>query len=304
MSTTTRPAHRHPWSGLDTGSPSATIGVLGVPFDNAVTFRQGAAQAPSRIRANTPYVAPITEEGVILRTISLCDYGDVERDLDWERYFAAVTQQAAQTLKHPFALFIGGDHSVGIPLLRAFSEQSTEPFGVLHLDAHTDLINEYEGHRWSHACTARRVLEYPNIQPEHYVFGGIRSWVEEELMFLVDHPEIMVHTARNIYQRGISATAADMIARLRGLNRIYLTLDIDCLDPAFAPGTGTPESGGLSTPELVELLRLLFADLPIVAMDIVEIAPPLDYSDITVTAAIKVLYEIFGWFQQRKPQDV
>lgn len=293
------PAHRKPWSAMTTDSPDALIGLMGVPFDDATSFRKGAAQAPDRIRRSTPYIAPITEEGVILKDFTVRDYGDVERDLLWERYFETVNERAREVLKHPFALFIGGDHSVSIPLIQAFSQQATEDFGVLHLDAHTDLADTYEGHPWSHACTERRVLEYPHMKPEHLVFCGIRTYVEQELVFLKENPAIPVHSARSIHQRGIEAVAQDVIARLSGLKSIYLTLDIDCLDPAFAPGTGTPEAGGLTTRQLLEFLRLIFAALPIRAMDIVEVAPPLDYSDITTWAAIKVIYEVFGWLHGR-----
>lgn len=277
----------------------APVAIMGVPFDNAVSFRKGAAQAPENIRRSIPFIAPITEEGLLLDGFTVRDYGDVERDLNWERYFDTVTERAAQALKHPFALFIGGDHSVSIPLIKAFSQQATEDFGVLHLDAHPDLADTYEGHPWSHACTERRVLEYPHMKPEHLVFCGIRAYVEEEVVFLKENPGITVHSARSIHQRGMEAVAQDVIARLSGLSSIYLTLDIDCLDPAHAPGTGTPEAGGLSTRQLLEFLRLIFAALPIRAMDIVEVAPPLDYSDITTWAAIKIIYETFGWLYQR-----
>jgi agmatinase len=88
---------------------------MGVPFDGAVSFRKGAAQAPASIRAHTHYMPPITEEGHLLNGLTICDYGDAERDLNWERYFASVAEQALTVLDHPFALFLGGDHSVTSP---------------------------------------------------------------------------------------------------------------------------------------------------------------------------------------------
>jgi len=296
---TITPTHRKQWSGLVTDNPQAHIGILGVPFDGAVSFRKGAAQAPERIRQLTPHVAPITEEGLILTGVDIFDYGDVERDLDWSRYFDTVAQQASLALEHPFTIFLGGDHSVTIPLLQAFDAKINAPYGILHIDAHTDLIDSFEGHRWSHACTERRALEFPHSRADRLVFCGIRAWLEEELDFLKAHPEITLHTARQMHLRGIAATADAVIERLQDVEHIYLTLDIDCLDPAYAPGTGTPEAGGLTTRELLEFLRRIFAALPIRAMDIVEVAPPLDYSDITTVAAVKILYEVFGWLQNR-----
>lgn len=297
------PAHRWLWSGLSSDDPDAEAGVLGVPFDNATSFRKGAAFAPARIREITPHVAASTEEGYRLAGLRIRDYGDVSLDLNWERYFATVEAQAAQVLQHPFALFLGGDHSVTIPLVAAFSQTVAGRFGILHFDAHPDLMDEFEGHRWSHACTERRVLELPNVEPRHLVFVGLRSWIHDELAFLTAHPEIGVHNAREVYRRGIEAVARDVVSQLQDVDAVYCTLDIDGLDPAYAPGTGTPESGGLSTRELLELLRIVFGRLPIRAMDVVEVAPPLDCADITSIAAVKVIYEVFGWVKQKLDQE-
>jgi agmatinase len=289
------PPHRYLWSGLSSDDPASEVGVLGVPFDNATSFRKGAAFAPDRMRQITPHVAPATEEGRSLRGLRVRDYGDVPLDLNWERYFAAVEAQAAQVLRHPLALFLGGDHSVTIPLVAAFSRTVSRQVGVVHFDAHPDLGDTYSGHRWSHACTERRALELPNVAPQHLVFVGLRSWMTEEIEFLRAHPEIGVHTARDVYCQGIEAVAQEVVRQLAGVEAVYFTLDIDGLDPAYAPGTGTPEAGGLSTRELLELLRVVFAQLPVRAMDIVEVAPPLDHADVTSFAALKVIYEVFGW---------
>ncbi len=296
---TIRPAHRRSWSGLCNDDSAAEIGILGVPFDNATTFRKGAALAPTQIRKITPHTAPVTEEGYRLEGLRVCDYGDVSIDLNWERYFATVEAQATQALRHPLALFLGGDHSVTIPLTAAFNKTVAEPFGVVHLDAHLDLVNEYVGHPWAHACTGRRVVELPNVEPRYVAFAGIRSWLDEELAFLEAHPEIGVHTARDIYRRSVETVAEDMVAQLQDVDAVYVTLDIDILDPAYAPGTGTPEAGGLSSRELFELLRIIFARLPVRALDIVEVAPPLDCNDITSFAAVKAIYEVFGWMKEK-----
>lgn len=291
----TKPSHRKIWSGLATQLDNAGVGILGIPFDGATSFRKGAALAPERIRSITPHIAPFTEEGQSLETITIHDYGDVESDLNWERYFDSVRQGALQALKHEFAIFLGGDHSITIPLVQAFSEDDASDFGIIHIDSHTDLMDSFDGHRWSHACTGRRNLEYGNIAPEHYAFIGIRSWLQEELDFLKANPGVQVHSARSVFRQGISEIAKQVIQQFEGVGRIYLTLDIDCLDPAYAPGTGTPEAGGLSTRELLELLRLLMEALPIQAMDIVEVSPPLDSADITSMAAIKIIYEMLGF---------
>jgi agmatinase len=117
------------------------------------------------------------------------------------------------------------------------------------------------------------------------------------LEYYAAHPEIGWHTARRVYQRGIEAVARDVIAQMKGVEAVYMSLDIDGIDPACTPGTGTPEHGGPTTRECLEFLRLIFAELPVKAMDIVEVSPPLDISDVTSLAALKVIYEVFGFVQ-------
>jgi agmatinase len=290
--------HRALWSGLSSPNADAEIGLLGVPFDNAVSWRGGARHAPQRIRSITPHLGRTTEEGIPL-TVRVKDYGDIESDLNWERFFAATEAAAAQIIqgRHRLALFLGGDHSVGIPLFKAFAQSFTGPVGYIQFDSHADLADTFEGHAWSHACTARRNLEQPNLAPEHVAFVGLRSFLTEELAYYAAHPGLGWHTARSLYRRGLEAVAGDIIAQMQETEAVYLSLDIDGLDPACAPGTGTPEHGGPTTRECLEFLRLIFAALPVRAMDIVEVSPPLDISDITSLAALKVMYEVFGWVQ-------
>jgi agmatinase len=286
------------WSSLISQDNDAEIGVLGVPFDNAVSWRSGTRHAPQRIRSITPYLAFITEEGTILK-VRVKDYGDMESDLNWERFFEATEISAAEIIKgqHKLAFFLGGDHSVGIPLFKAFAKSFAGPVGYIQFDSHADLADYHEGHLWSHANTARRNLEQPNFSPFHLAFVGLRSFLTEELEYYAANPEIGWHTARSVYQRGIEAVARDVIAQMKGVEAVYMSLDIDGIDPACTPGTGTPEHGGPTTRECLEFLRLIFAELPVKAMDIVEVSPPLDISDVTSLAALKVMYEVFGFVQ-------
>lgn len=295
MATKIDPPHRQVWSGLASDDPDAEIGVLGIPFDGASSFRKGSAEAPNRIRSLTPHTAPFTEDGTPLVGLRVRDYGDVEAGLRCEAFSAAVQEAAAAALGHPFALFLGGDHSVTAPLVTAAARTIDSPLGILHLDAHLDLMDTFEGQSWSHACTARRVLDLPNVEPSLFAFVGTRSWLDDERVYLANHPEIGVHTAHDVFTHGIEATADSVCRQLAGAASVYVTIDIDVLDPAFAPGTGTPEAGGLSTRDLLEVLRRVFRDLAVRALDLVEIAPLLDHGDITSFAAIKTLYEVFGW---------
>jgi agmatinase len=287
------------WSGLVHDASEAEVGVLGVPFDGATSYRRGTASAPEKIREITPHLARSTEEGQLL-TVRIRDYGDVPADLDWTRYFQLVEERAMEVLRHPLALFLGGDHSVTIPLMRAFNRVVDAPFGVVQFDAHLDLFDTYDGHPWSHACTARRALELSGLDPKNLVFVGLRSFCEEEMEFLQRNPEMNYFTARQCHQLGISVVAEQVANKLGHLEAVYFSLDIDGLDPAFAPGTGTPEGGGLSTRELLEFIRVIFQNLPVRSFDVVEVAPPLDVADITSFAALKVIYEAWGVFQEKE----
>jgi agmatinase len=290
--------HRSLWSGLVSNADDAEIGLLGVPFDNAVSWRGGTRHAPQRIRSITPHLGFTTEEGTPL-TVRVKDYGDVETDLNWERFFSATETAAAQIIRgrHQLAFFLGGDHSVGIPLFKAFAQNFSGPVGYIQFDSHPDLADNFEGHPWSHANTARRNLEQPNLSTDHLAFVGLRSFLTEELDYYAAHPEIGWHTARSVYRRGIEAVARDVIAQMQGVEAVYMSLDIDGIDPSCTPGTGTPEHGGPTARECLEFLRLIFAGLPVKAMDIVEVSPPLDISDVTSLAALKVMYEVFGFVQ-------
>jgi len=292
MATRMDPSHRLLWSGLATDDAESDIGI---PFDSASSFLKGSAEAPDKIRSLTPHTAPFTEDGAPLAGLRLRDYGDVEASPTWESISAAAQEAASIVLRHPFAVFLGGDHSVTIPLTAATSWATDGPLGILQLDAHLDLMDTFEGLSWSHAYTARRILDLPEVDPSLFAFVRTRSWLGDERAYLADHPEVGVHTARDVCAHGVGRTADSVCRQLAGAASVYVTIDVDVLDPAFAPGTGTPEAGGLSTRDLLEILRRVFRDLPVRALDLVEVSPPLDHSDITSFAAIKVIYEVFGW---------
>ena len=290
--------HHSLWSGLASDDNEAEIAILGVPFDNAVSWRGGTRHAPQRIRSLTPHLAYSTEEGTML-SIRVKDYGDMEPDLNWERFFDSTEAMAAKLInsQHSLPIFLGGDHSVGIPLFKAFAKSFSGPIGYIQFDSHADLADNFEGHPWSHANTARRNVEQPNLSPNHLAFVGLRSFLSEEVAYYAANPSIGWHTARDVYRRGIETVANEVVEQLKKVEAVYLSLDIDGLDPSCAPGTGTPEHGGPTTRECLEFLRIIFSGLPIKAMDIVEVSPPLDISDVTSLAALKIMYEVFGFVQ-------
>lgn len=193
-----------------------------------------------------------------------------------------------------FPLFIGGDHSVTIPLQKAFARYyKGKKIGVIHFDAHYDLCPEYDGHKWSHACTEARALE-DVCGGEDLSFVGIRVAELIELELMKEHPGITTHRALDVYERGAKAVAEALVRKYTDYDAVYLTLDIDVLDPAFAPGTGTPVAGGLSSRELIEIFKVLIRRAPVKAMDLVEVAPPLDVNDVTSWAALRIIHEVLG----------
>ena len=293
-----RPKHRKLWSGLTSDDASAEVGILGVPFEGAASFRKGTAQAPARIRSLTPHVAPYTESGRALFGLRIRDLDDVDVSGDWNAVHDRIAERVEELLKHPFAVVLGGDHSVTIPVFHAFSETVPGPLGYLHLDAHLDLMPSFEGRTWSHACTARRVLEAASISPEHAAFVGIRSWLGEEIAFLRDHPEIQVLTAPAIAEGDMTSLVTSALKPLRNAASVYVTVDIDVLDPAFAPGTGTPEADGLSYAQLKKILWGIAKKSQIVGFDLVEVNPSLDPSGRTPLFAAQLCVEflaaIFG----------
>ena len=294
---------RLPWGASpDSSIEKADVIIMGVPFDGAVSAGRGAAAAPDCLRELSKILPTVTEEGTNFHGLKIRDEGNIPTHLNWKKYFGEVNNRAYEIFVHDkFYLFLGGDHSVSIPLESAFARAHTgENIGIIHFDAHCDLADEYDGHRWSHACTQRRALELPNIKPDGLILVGIRSFMEDELEFLAKNPRIRIINAREICKRGLEYTFKEINKRYQDYHAIYCSIDIDVLDPAFAPGTGTPESGGLNTRELIELVREIMIHLPIAAMDIVEVSPPLDSSNITSWAALKVIYEILGVIYSRK----
>ena len=289
------------WAAAKAGD--AAVGIMGVPFDNAVSLNKGASKAPKHLRDLSIDLSDTTDEFLPIREDVLYDFGDIPVTLDWEAYFDQVRRAALQVLEEDiFGLFIGGDHSVTIPLHKAFgqywrSRKESSRIGVIHMDAHYDLCPDYDGHPWSHACTEARALDEV-IEGPDLTFIGVRVAELTELELMKDHPGITTHRAADVHEYGAEAIARQVIDKYRDYDAVYLTLDIDVLDPAFAPGTGTPVSGGLTPIQLLKIVRLLLSEIPVRAMDIVEVAPPLDVNDITSWAALRIIHEVFSYFSR------
>lgn len=281
----------------------AKICIMGVPFDNAVSLNKGAAKGPETMRNLSVDMSDATEDDVVIKKGLLYDIGDIPVELDWETYFGTVADEAYKLMKTGnFCLFLGGDHSVTIPLHQAFGKYQNEKkenakIGIIHFDAHYDLCDEYDGHKWSHACTEARSLESV-VSAEDLFFVGVRVAEVSELELIAKNSGIMAIKAKEVHKLGVEAMFQKLKDKFQGYDAVYLTVDIDVLDPAFAPGTGTPQPGGLTSMQLIQLFQMMLEKLPIKAMDIVEVAPDLDVNNITSWAALRLVLELFGHFSK------
>jgi|LGOV01.1.fsa_nt_gb agmatinase len=286
------------WAGLN--QPDITIKdsdvvVLSVPFDGGVSFRNGAKDGPEAIRSITYSIAPTTEDFRSIKHINVKDIGDVDGTTRDELF--SNTEQIVEDLvkKNKRFTIIGGDHSITIPVLRGINKAVDKNFGIIHIDAHFDLCDTLEGDHLSHGSTERRALELEYVDSDSQFFIGIRSIEEDELEFISNNP-VNVINAKRFNQLGVDEVFNQVKEVMEKFEAIYITLDIDCLDPAYAAGTGTPQFGGLTSRQLLDLLEKLFT-LPIIGFDVVEVAPKLDPALTSVFAARKIITECWGhWF--------
>ena len=245
------------------------------------------------MREITYTIDPTTETFESFEGINVVDLGDVPGENRDELFSNAEKTTSDIVNAGKFFVMIGGDHSVTIPVQKGVDSALDEPFGIIHIDAHFDLCDKLNGDLLSHGATERRALQLENISGmESIFFIGIRSIEIEELEFIGKN-DVHCLSSKDVAEIGIEATISKVKEHFDGYGKIYLTVDIDCLDPAYAPGTGTPQFGGLSARELLTLLRGLF-DLPIIGMDVVEVAPKLDSSLVAVFAARKIITECWG----------
>jgi agmatinase len=270
------------------------IAVLGVPFDAGTTFRPGARFGPNAIREASRLLRPYHPDLLVspFARVQVADCGDiVANPFDITEALAAIDDAASELISGGARLVtLGGDHTIALPLLRAMTRRHG-PVTLLHFDAHLDTWDTYFGAAYTHGTPFRRASEEGLLDRAALTHVGIRGplYGENDL----DEDERLgfgVISAYDVAERGV----ADVVAWIR--NRVearplYVSIDIDVLDPAHAPGTGTPEAGGLTSRELLAILRGLDG-LDLVGADIVEVAPAYDHAEITAVAASHVAYEL------------
>lgn len=278
------------------GAPELTTqayAVVGVPFDGAVTNRPGARMGPQDIRRASLMLCDgihphfdVTPLGVLgdaydMRLPNASPLTEVR---------AQIQRQAAVLMAQHHCVFLGGDHSVTLPLLRAAHAQHGE-LALLHFDAHCDTWVDHFGEPSGHGTWTYEAIAEGLVNPLHTVQIGLRSSGERAAREYVQDQGGLIFTARQLRGldgAGLSPVVSEIVQRLKG-RPCYVTIDIDCLDPAFAPGTGTPEPGGLSSSQVLTLLEALSV-LDCVGMDCVEVAPAYDHAELTSTAAATLVW--------------
>jgi agmatinase len=264
------------------------VAVAGIPFDIGTTNRAGARFGPAAIRqASRMLVDGLHPLGQVEPGRVARDVGDFAIALgEVEASLRLIERQAAS---HAHLLALGGDHGVTLALLRAAARRQGRPLALAHFDAHVDTWPDSFGQRWGHGSVFFHAIEEGLVDPRRMIQIGIRSPVQREVWEWTLGKGVTVITAEQTHERG-AASVADAIRATLGDAPAYLSFDIDALDPAFAPGTGTPEIGGLASWQAQAIMRRL-GGVDWIGGDVVEVSPPYDVAEITALAAATIAWE-------------
>jgi agmatinase len=273
--------------GVSSVDPNAPICVAGIPLDLGTTNRAGARFGPAATRqASRMLVDGDHPVHWVNPAGALADIGNFTIALgDIAQSLALIEEQAAR-ITHLVAL--GGDHAITLPLLRALTKRRG-PCAVIHFDAHVDTWSENFGQPFAHGSVFYHAITEGLVEPRRVIQIGIRSPVERAVHDWTLAQGVAIITAQEVHEQGPAAVAGQ-IRQVIGEAPVYLSFDIDALDPAFAPGTGTPEVGGLASWQAQAILRRL-SGLQFIGMDLVEVSPPYDIAEITALAGATMVWE-------------
>lgn len=268
--------------------PSFTV--AGIPLDIGVTNRAGARSGPAAIRQASRMLVdgehPVFWTDV--NALAIADMGEFEIALgDIQKSLALIESQASGI---PHLLAMGGEHGITLPLLRALAKREGRPVSLIHFDAHADTWDESFGQVYGHGSVFYHAINEGLVDPRRMIQIGIRSPIQRDVWDWTVDRGVTILSAQDVHEKGVAAVAQRAIEVVGTDNPTYLTYDVDCLDPAFAPGTGTPEIGGLASWQTQAIIRR-FTDLSFIGMDVVEVLPAHDVSEITALAAATVMWE-------------
>ncbi|MEV0385620.1 agmatinase [Nonomuraea sp. NPDC050643] len=273
----------------------ADVAIVGVPFDSGVSYRPGARFGPAAVRQGSKLIRPYNPALDVspFAELQVADAGDIAcNPFDIGQAIDTIEQAAGEFDAH--LVTIGGDHTIALPLLRAVHRKHG-PLALLHFDAHLDTWDTYFGAEYTHGTPFRRAVEEGILDTEALSHVGIRGPLYGKADLDEDRRlGFGIVTSADVMRRGPDEIA-DALRQRIGDRPLYISVDIDTLDPAHAPGTGTPEAGGLTSRELLEILRGL-SGCNLVGADVVEVAPAYDHAEITSVAAAHVAYDLISLF--------
>jgi agmatinase len=272
----------------------ADVAVVGVPFDSGVSYRPGARFGPAAVREASRLLRPYHPELDVspFAKMQVVDAGDVAvNPFNIGEAIETLQQEAeALTANGTRLVTVGGDHTIALPLLRAAAKKHG-PVALLHFDAHLDTWDTYFGEPYTHGTPFRRASEEGILDTSALSHVGTRGPLYGKRDLEEDRRlGFGIVTSGDVLRRGVTETV-DALRQRIGDRPLYVSVDIDVLDPAHAPGTGTPEAGGMTSRELLEILRGL-RDLNLIGADVVELAPAYDHAEITAIAASHVAYDL------------
>ncbi len=271
------------------------VAIVGVPHDCGTTYRPGTRFGPQGIRRISALYTPYNYEmGVDLREqITLCDVGDIFTiPANNEKSFDQISKGIAHVFSSgAFPIILGGDHSIGFPTVRGVCRHlGDKKVGIIHFDRHVD-TQEIDLDERMHTCPWFHATNMANAPAKNLVQLGIGGWqVPREGVKVCRERGTNVLTVTDITEMGLEAAAQYAIERATdGTDCVYISFDIDCIDAGFVPGTGWPEPGGLMPREALKLLELIVRNVPVCGLEIVEVSPPYDISDMTSLMATRVI---------------
>jgi agmatinase len=292
-------------SQLDEWQPH--VAIVGAPYDNSTTNRPGARFGPRAIRSQAyepgSYHMDLGIE--IFDYLEVVDFGDAycphgQTDISLANIKARVSEVAKRGI---IPITLGGDHSITWPAATAVAEvKGFGNVGMVHFDAHADTADILYGNLASHGTPMRRLIQSGAIPGKNFVQVGLRGyWPPKEIFDWMREQGMRWHTMDEIWQRGFQTVMKDAISEaLSAADSLYISIDVDSLDPSFAPGTGTPEPGGIMSADLLRMVRTLCLEHNVVGIDIVEVSPAYDVSDLTVNVAHRLAFECLAGLAARR----
>src|SRR5687767_14182655 len=284
------------------------VAIVGAPFDDAVSHRPGARFGPRAIRQASYHSGAINSLQLDIEPydwLNVVDAGDAPvTPMDIHRGHAVIERKVFEVASSgAIPIILGGDHSTAFPSATAVARAvAPRRLGIVHFDAHADAANATWGNLRSHGAPMRRLIESGAVAGRNCVQVGLRGyWPGPETLEWMREQGMRWHLMTEIEERGAEAVIADAITQaLDGAELVYLSVDIDVIDPGMAPGTGTPEPGGMLTRELLRAVRQVVGRVELAAMDVVEVSPPFDQAEVTAAAAHRCILEAISAMALRR----